>query len=219
MSLTLLDLYNTAATQEWSMYDNDATNTTEFESSLVLALNKAISEIYSSYNFPFRQKTHIILTRPDKNEYDIFQGLIIKDSNGKYLVKCNSELLEYLENTTSIEIKKGLPQYFYIKGDKIVFYPTPAEKSIITIDYMTLAVGETSNGTDIFELSNATDILNVPEYLEQLMKNAVITRTMLNSIASESDENYSAYKKQADKALRLLIKYSKGVERTKMITF
>lgn len=24
MTITLLDLYNTAATQEWSMYDNDA---------------------------------------------------------------------------------------------------------------------------------------------------------------------------------------------------
>ena len=31
MTLTLLDLYNSAATQEWSMYDNDANSTEEFE--------------------------------------------------------------------------------------------------------------------------------------------------------------------------------------------
>ena len=43
MTLTLLDLYNTAATQEWSMYDNDAASGDEFEKSLVLALNKAFA--------------------------------------------------------------------------------------------------------------------------------------------------------------------------------
>ena len=48
MTLTLLDLYNTAASQEWSMYDNDAASESEFEDSLVLALNKAIVDIYSS---------------------------------------------------------------------------------------------------------------------------------------------------------------------------
>ena len=40
---------------------------------------------------------------------------------------------------------------------------------------------------------------------------------MLNTIASEGDENYSAYKKQADKAYRLLIKYSKGVGKDKIM--
>lgn len=49
MTITLLDLYNTAATQEWSMYDNDAASKEEFEKSLVLSLNKAVSEILYSY--------------------------------------------------------------------------------------------------------------------------------------------------------------------------
>ena len=31
MTLTLLDLYNATATQEWSMYDSDAENKNEFE--------------------------------------------------------------------------------------------------------------------------------------------------------------------------------------------
>ena len=52
--------------------------------------------------------------------------------------------------------------------------------------------------------------LNV-EHLEELLKNAIIARTMLNSIASETDENYSAYKKQSETAYRLLVKYAKGV--------
>ena len=51
------------------------------------------------------------------------------------------------------------------------------------------------------------------------MKDAIITRTMINTIASESDENYSAYAKQADRAYRLLIKYSKGVGQDKSVRF
>lgn len=51
MTITLLDLYNTAATQEWSMYDNDAASKEEFEKSLVLSLNKA--DIRILYSYPF----------------------------------------------------------------------------------------------------------------------------------------------------------------------
>ena len=54
MTLTLLDLYNTAASQEWAMYDNDAISDSEFEDSFVLAINKSIIEILASYDFPFR---------------------------------------------------------------------------------------------------------------------------------------------------------------------
>ena len=64
---------------------------------------------------------------------------------------------------------------------------------------------------EIFALKKDSDVLNVPEHLEELLKNAIISRTMLNSIASESDENYSAYKKQSETAYRLLVKYAKGV--------
>ena len=49
MTLTLLDLYNSTATQEWAMYDNDALSESEFEASLVLALNKSIIDIYATY--------------------------------------------------------------------------------------------------------------------------------------------------------------------------
>ncbi len=67
MTLKLLDLYNTAATQEWSMYDNDALSGDELEKSLILALNKAITEILYSYPFNFRERTHIILTIPGES--------------------------------------------------------------------------------------------------------------------------------------------------------
>lgn len=217
MTLTLLDLYNTAASQEWSMYDNDAASEEEFEDSLVLALNKAITDIYSSYDFPFRERTHVILTLNGVEAYELPRGLIKKDSNGRYLVKLNSKFLDLIKNPESLKHKCGMPEGFYIKGDKIVLYPSPIEKSIVTIDYSTLTIGENAAGEEIYTLKNQDDVLSVPPHLEVLMKDAIITKAMINSIASESDENYSAYKKQADKAYRLLIKYAKVIDVDKRI--
>ena len=211
MTITLLDLYNTAATQEWAMYDNDAVSDSEMEESLVLALNKAIIEIFSSYEFPFRARTHVIITVPRMNEYDAPSGLIMKDKNGEYVVKYNSAILKFIENPSNLSCCCGIPDGFYLKNDKIVLYPTPCERNVVTIDYYTLVIGESADGEDRYALKATDDSLNVPVYLEELAKDAIITRTMLNSIASESDENYSAYKKQADKAYKLLVKYSKGV--------
>lgn len=217
MTLTLLDLYNAAATQEWAMYDNDALSDKEFEDSLVIAINKAIVEIYASYDFPFRERTHLILTVPKTDAYDMPSGLIKRDKQGKHLVKYNSSLLEYAETPYYLKAKLGIPEKFYIQNDSIVFYPTPIEKGMVTIDYMTLVIGESTDGEEIYALKNDSDRLYVPLHLEQLMKEAIITRTMLNTIASETDENFSAYKKQADKALKLLIKYAKGVGADKEI--
>ena len=219
MTLTLLDLYNSTASQEWAMYDNDATSDAEFEDSLVLALNKAIIDIYASYDFPFRERTHLILTIPRMDAYDMPNGLIKKDNNGHHLIRYNSTILHLIENPTDLKESYGVPSGFYIQNNKIILHPTPLEKGIVTIDYMTLSIGENVLGEEIYSLKKDSDILTVPVHLEELMKEAIITRTMLNTIASESDENYSAYKKQADRAYKLLIKYSKGVGQDKKIGF
>lgn len=219
MTLTLLDLYNTAASQEWAMYDNDAVSDAEFEDSLVIALNKAILEIYLSHDFIFRDRTHLILTIPKVDTYTMPTGLIKRDSAGNYIVKHNSRLLKFIDNPVNLNPQLGIPEGFYIKNDKIVIYPAPIEKGIITIDYLTLTIGENAEGEEIYSLQKDNDILSVPVHLEALMKEAIITRTMLNTIASESDENFSAYKKQADKAYKLLVKYSKGVGLDKAVKF
>ncbi len=217
MALTLLDLYNTAASQEWSMYDDDAVSGSEMEKSLIIAINKAIIDIYASYDFPFRERTHVILTVPNVCEYDMPYGIVKCDENKNMCVKCNNKNLNHINNISELTWKHGLPEGFLIKNDKIIFYPIPSEKVIITIDYFTLTIGETIQGEEIFALKNADDMLIVPVYLEELMKEAIITRTMLNTIASESDENFSAYKQQADKAYKLLIKCSKGVGQEKKV--
>lgn len=217
MTLTLLNLYNSTATQEWSMYDNDAADKSEFESSLILAINKAAAEILYSYPFNFRERTHIIITVPNVDSYKLPSGIIMRDESGSYCIKINSKPLKLLKNKPSGS-KYGIPDSFYIQGDKIFLYPIPMAQYIVTTDYLTLTIGENAAGEEIFALKEDTDVITVPAHLEELLKNAIISRTMLNSIASEGDENYSAYKKQSETAYRLLIKYSKGVGLDKNIS-
>ena len=217
MTLNFLDLYNAAASQEWSMYDNDAAITEDMEKSLVIALNKAITEILYSYPFNFRERTHVLFTIPKLNSYPIPKGIIKKNAGDEFCVKINSKPLKLIKDTFSLDAKQGIPEGFYIQGSKIILYPTPNEKFILTIDYYTLAIGENNKEESIFLLQNADDVISVPPHLEGIFTNAVISRTMLNSISSESDENYSAYKKQSEIAYKQLVKYSKGVGQNKIV--
>lgn len=212
MTLTFLDLYNSCASQEWSKYDNDANNEDDFEKSLVIDLNKAVTEILYSYPFSFREKTYLIFTAPKIKTYAIPKGLILKDKRGVHSVKINNRTLKLISEPFSLKEKQGVPEGFYIRGSKVVLYPTPSEKFIVTIDYLTLSIGKNNDDEDIYTLKNADDIISIPPQLEEIFKNTVISRTMLYSISSESDENYSAYKKQSETAYRQLVKYSKGVE-------
>ncbi len=143
--------------------------------------------------------------------------MIKKNQVGEYCVKLGTKFLKLIEEPEKLDEKLGVPEGFYLKNDKIWFYPTPEEQAIVTIDYITLSVGENKDGEEIFTLAQDDDVVSVPMHLEELLKNAVISRTMLNSIASESDENFSAYKKQSETAYRLLVKYAKGVGGEKKI--
>ena len=210
MTLTLLDLYNSCASQEWSMYDSGVSTTAEMEPSLILAINKALAEIIYSYPFKFRERTHIDFTYAGVEAYEMPFGLIMKDKSGDYAVTLNGKKLRFLENSNELEPKCGISEGFYIKGSDIILYPTPCSKFILSIDYYTLALGEDSNGEEILKLSNADDAVDIPEHLEEILKQAVISRAMLSTISAETDENYSAYKKQSETSYRQLVKYSKG---------
>ena len=84
MALTFLDIYNEVAGQAWSMYDGDAESIDEMESALKSSINKALSEIWCSYPFPFRIKTLNISTSPNNSEYSTPNGNIIKKTVCSY---------------------------------------------------------------------------------------------------------------------------------------
>ena len=220
MTLTYLDIYNEVAGQAWSMYDGEIDNVDEMESALKTSINKALSEIWCSYPFPFREKTLTLTTSKGNNEYSTPNGNIIKKSvlgSQVYSIRIGKNYLEYLENFETLEDKEDKPTGFYIKNDTLKLYPTPDNTYTITVDYLTLAIGEDDFGDSVYSLKNDNDTINIPEKYENIFKNALITKSMLYAIASESDENYSGYKEQFDKAYKILISYTSGLKKEKRV--
>ena len=220
MALTFLDIYNEVAGQAWSMYDGDAESIDEMESALKSSINKALSEIWCSYPFPFRNKTFTITTSSGNAQYLTPNGNIIKKSvSGKqvYSVRIGKNYLEFLDDYETLEDKEDKPTGFYIKNDTLFLYPAPDDVYTVTIEYLTLAIGENDFGDSVYSLQNDEDTIDVPEKYENIFKNALITKSMLYAIASEQDENYSGYKEQFDKAYKILISYTAGLDKEKRV--
>ena len=187
MALTLLNIYNSVASQAWSMFDDEVESKAEFENVLISSINKALSDLWCSTDFSFRQKTDEIILMEDSIEYELPDGnLVPLDVGGKkgYAVFLDGKLLEYLEKIPNVD-KKGKPTSFYLDDKNIYFYPSPDALYEVSVNYYTLAVGCDKKGNPIYALSEDTDYIDVPLKLEQLFKNALITKTVLYSIASD----------------------------------
>ena len=220
MTLTFLDIYNEVAGQAWSMYDGDAESVDEMESALKSSINKALTEIWCSYPFPFRIKTMTIAVREGVNEYATPNGNILKKTvagNQVYSIRIGTDYLEYLDDYETFEVKSGKPTGFYISNENIYLYPTPDNVYTVTIEYLTLAIGEDDFGSAIYSLQKEEDAINIPEKYEIIFKNVLITKSMLYAIASETDENYSGYKEQYDKAYKILLNYTSGLEKERRV--
>ena len=153
-------------------------------------------------------------------EYSTPNGNIIKKSvSGRqvYSVRIDKTYLEFLDDYETLEDREGTPTGFYIKNDSLFLYPTPDDTYTVTIEYLTLAIGENDFGDSVYSLQNDEDTIDVPEKYENIFKNALITKSMLYAIASETDENYSGYKEQFDKAYKILISYTAGLDKEKRV--
>ena len=220
MTLTFLDIYNDVAGQAWSMYDGDAESVDEMESALKSSINKALSELWCSYPFPFRIKNMSFVTREDVNEYATPNGNILKKTVlGKqvYSIRIGKNYLEYLDEFETLETKSGTPTGFYVSNENIYLYPTPDNVYTVNVEYLTLAIGEDDFGTAVFSLVNDEDTIDIPEKYENIFKNALITKSMLYAIASESDENYSGYKEQYERAYKILLDYTSGLKKERKV--
>lgn len=220
MSLEFVNIYNSVAEQAWSMYDADAETVEDFETGLKSSINKALTELWCSYEFPFRVKTYTIKTKNGVHAYNMPTGNIIsKTVNGteKYLVKIGNEFLEYSDELDTSTIENGKPTKFQVYGDKLLLNKKPTEAYTIDVEYLELAIGYSADGDKIYELSEDEDYISVPDKLEKLFKNALITKSMLYAIADKSDENYAGYLEQYENAYKTLIKYSIGIEKDKRV--
>ena len=216
MSITLLDLYNMVASQSWSMFDNDAEVTEDFEPVLLTAINKALVEIWCSYPFDFRVRQKEILTQKFINKYNLPDGSIINKttkSGEKYAVMCGRRYMDFIEYPEEYDFVVGKPEGFFIKNDKLSFYPAPDKMYKVVITYLTFAIGEDADNKPIYALRDASDKIVLPEKYEQLFINALISKAMMYALSSPTDENYAGYSIQFDKAYKLLIKAVGGRRR------
>ena len=214
MTLTYLDIYNEVSAQAWSMFDTDAENKEDFETAMSTSIQKALSEVWHSYPYPFRIKKQKIKTRAGKANYAAPNGNIItKSFNGSevYSIRIGKDYLTY--NEDYIEgTETGTPTSFYIDDNYIYLDPIPDDAYDVVIEYLTLVVGFDSDENEIYTLQNETDYLDIPEKYETLFKNVLITKAMVYVIASPEDENYPGYQQQYEEAYRILIDYCNGIE-------
>ncbi len=222
MTVTLLNLYNMTASQPWSMFDNDAEDTEDFNPALLSAINKALVEIWCSYPFEFRLRNKIVYTQNFINKYNLPDGAILQKSTtrgDRYAVTIGRKYLELIETPELLDCSVGKPNSFFIKNNSMGFYPLPDDMYSVHISYLTFAVGTDIDDKPIYALREANDRLCVPEKYEQVFLNALIAKSMMYALTSPSDENYAGYALQFDKAYKLLIKMVGGRKKSRKIVF
>lgn len=218
--ITLIDLYNDITGQAWSMFDGDVEAQDEFESSVTSSIQKALSAIWCSYKFPFRNKTQTIKTKKGVATYTTPNGNIAqKTINNKkvYSIKIGKEYLQYEPNYELLEDKEGKPEKFYYKNDNLYLYPTPDDSYTVEVEYWTIFAACDEDGTSKATLEEENDYIDIPEKYEHLFKMALMPLAMVYAIASETDENNSGYQKQYDNAYKNLIEFSRGIDIEKRI--
>ena len=218
--ITFIDLYNDITGQAWSMFDGEIEAKDEFEVNVTTSIQKALSMLWNSYKFPFRYKTQVLKTRAGKNEYSSPNGVIttkVLKGDKVYCVKYNNTFLTYDTSCEIEEDKGGEPTSFYIKNDNIVLFPTPDDVYTIKLDYLSFYPACDSEGTEKATLQEEDDYLNISEKYEVLFKNTLMPLAMTYLIASEQDENYSAYWQQYKLALANLLEATQVIDYSKSI--
>ena len=184
--------------------------------------NSVINPQQLSYDVSLTSISVNFSTKINVADYSTPNGNILKKSvNGSqvYSVRIGTNYLQFIDNYETLESKTGLPTSFTIKNDLIYLYPTPDNIYPVSVEYLTLAIGESDFGDAIYTLENDNDSINIPEKYETIFKNALITKSMLYAIASETDENYSGYNEQFAKAYKILLNYTAGINREKRVTW
>ncbi len=224
MVLKFIDIYNRVAEQAWSMYDAEVESKDEFEAGLSSSIQKALSDLWCSYPFPFRVKPHSFVTEIDIAQYDMPCGDIYEMSdncsNQYDIMVQGGNYLEYL-SPLNLQNKnkddKGLPKYFSILNNKIILFPTPDDTYTVDCNYLSLYVGKNKDGDDIFNLVQEDEYIDIDIKYEDLFLNTLITKSMCYAIASQTDENYSGYQSQYLSAYKNLINCVNGLKIEKRI--
>ena len=221
MTLTFISLYNTITGQAWSMFDGDVEAQDEFELNVTTSIQKALSDLWNRYPYPFKAKTKVYKLKKDVREYPLPIGNI-QEKNNKYRVRYESQYLTYNNKLDEVTYPKegGEPQQFNVDNEKLVIYPQPDKNNYtLNVDYWALFPCKDKDGVQKATLENEDDYIDIPVKYEELFKNALITLAMTYLIASDTDENFSQYQAQYNTAYERLIKSIKRLDKERRITF
>lgn len=214
MTLTFKFLYNEITGQAWSMFDGDIENKDDFETTVTTSIQKALSDLWFSYEFEFRKLTKTIKTKPNVVEYNLPNGQIGTVDN-KFNVKYDDKFLDYIWEPDKEQT--GEPESFYLENNKFCLYPTPDNNYIVKIGYLSMSPAKNKDDEEIPNLSEDDDYINIDEKYEDLFKNTLLPLAMMYLIASESDENYSAYAWQYERAFKKLKKQTQSIKKERVI--
>ena len=207
MTLKFIDLYNDITGQAWSMFDSETESKDDFEVSVITSIQKALARLWFEYEYEFRKRTYTIKTKENKKDYSLPNGQIDRKK-----VVYNNDDLGYISTTKGLEEKNGKPEYFYIKNDKIAFYPVPDDTYIIEVGYLSSMPACNKDDEEKANLTEDDDYINIDEKYEDFFRNTLLPLSMMYLIASETDENYSAYAWQYESALKQLKKCTTSVK-------
>lgn len=214
MSLSLLDIYNKVTAQSWSIYETDLSAADELEKSVIIAIQKALRVLWNSHNYCFRLKNKKFVTIPKQALYVRPDGNIIQD--GIKLVDFN-QVLEPIHFSKLNGEEYGVPKYFYVKYNKLGFFPVPENSYNVSVDYNTFKLGKNAQNQSIYNLNDLSDVLDVPEMFEDLFLHALLNKSMLNALASGKSELYQPYLQQFVESYKNLVLNTSGVDLQKEI--
>ncbi|MEI7474691.1 MAG: hypothetical protein WCK67_07915 [bacterium] len=217
MALTLLDIYNKVTGQAWSIDDTDISTEDGVEQKVLTSIQKALRVIWDSYPYSFKLKNMTLNTISGQTSYDQPIGKII--DKGIWLIQNIGDPIEIKNkpDNQGLNFDTGTPEYFYIKYNKLNFYPIPDDIYQISIDYNSFRMGIDENDIPIFNLKSLTDRLDIPEMFEDIFLTALMNKAMINSIADSTNENYTPYITQFIESYKTMLDSISGVESTPRI--
>ena len=210
MTLTLLDIYNKVTGQPLSIFETDISDQGEVDHKVLTSIQKALRVLWDAYPYSFRLKNLDITTTADQKDYEQPTGIVVKD--GVKLTD-NGNILRLAEKYKHFDNAAGTPEQFYIRYNKINFYPVPDKEYCVSVDYNTFYMAKSSDGTSKYNLSELDDVLDIPEMFEDLFLTALMNKAMLNALGSITSSFYQSYLQQFIEAYKSLIINSDSVEK------
>ncbi|OPZ77091.1 MAG: hypothetical protein BWY78_01152 [Alphaproteobacteria bacterium ADurb.Bin438] len=202
---TFYDIILLCSNAPWSGTDGEPDGFLSVERPIKQAIQMAHSFIWNSYDFPFKFKKQTFETIATVKSYLKPKGQIVK-------VWINGVYLSPMEDVDLIDNTLGLPTHYGVNEEnELILHPIPDKVYEVNVKYKTSLMAKNLQGEEKYNLEAELDTLNIPEDLEDLYIQALITKFVVNYIADNVDEGFEPYKQSFEIAYNNLINEVKPI--------